>query len=741
MTSQPIDIAAVKRSANIAHIIGQFVSLKKDGHEYVGLCPFHHEKTGSFKVDPVKSGGVYICFGCQASGDVIRFMQHYEQLDFRSAVRRVAELSGNPVPEPEPITFRRGEPRPAAAKILDAPSDDIGPIVATYDYTDERDRPLFHVHRHEPGESFTDEEGNIQRRRKTFRQTAADGTRKTKGIRRVLYHLSRVIQADSVWLVEGEKDVHTLERLGFTATTWSGGASAPWQAEYTESLAGKIVYLCADNDAPGRARGDLIERELQNRARVVRIALPEAAKDVSDFIEIGNSAEDLRAIADEALAAAPELIIQQENPYAPAEAGEKLRPNDIARLIIRDHIIMSTEQGFVYEYNHRVWERTTPKRIAAYAMAYDTHDETKLARRREAADYVITRQYTPRVQWRQISVHEIPVWNGVFDLRTGKLRSHRQEDFLEAVPATPYFEDRECPTWLAALEMYWSEDPDYLAKIAALQEFFGYVLMSHARYKKALLLYGESDTGKSQIATVLRMLVGDSNTCCISVEAMDDPRRLTPIMGKMINLLTEVTSKAVVADGGFKTLVSGEEAININPKYQDEITYIPTAKHIIVCNTLPGVTDHSRGTFNRLLLLKFNRVIPKDQQDKNLSDKLRREAEGILVWSLEGAKRLNAQRGEFTKIAESEAEIADYRDTENPVNAFVAECCEPVEDEYETLLSEVAARFSDWSGKRHDIRYVSRLLKSAGFRVEKSLKRGPSREKRVVIGLRLTTGE
>jgi DNA primase catalytic core len=76
----------------IADVIGQYVTLKKSGIQFVGLCPFHKEKTGSFYVHPVK--GVYHCHGCGAGGDVIRFVQEIERIDFPAALRLLAERSG-----------------------------------------------------------------------------------------------------------------------------------------------------------------------------------------------------------------------------------------------------------------------------------------------------------------------------------------------------------------------------------------------------------------------------------------------------------------------------------------------------------------------------------------------------------------------------------------------------------------------------------------------------------------------
>lgn len=93
----PPDFAQqVKSSVDIARIIGETVTLKKSGSNYLGLCPFHQEKTPSFSVHATRQ--FYYCFGCGAKGDVFRFVMEMEKLPFPDAVRRVAERSGIPVP-------------------------------------------------------------------------------------------------------------------------------------------------------------------------------------------------------------------------------------------------------------------------------------------------------------------------------------------------------------------------------------------------------------------------------------------------------------------------------------------------------------------------------------------------------------------------------------------------------------------------------------------------------------------
>lgn len=85
-------IAEIKNSVNIVEIIGEVVSLSKAGRNYLGLCPFHGEKTPSFNV--VEDKQFYHCFGCGRSGDVFKFIEEYRGVTFMDAVQIVSEKAG-----------------------------------------------------------------------------------------------------------------------------------------------------------------------------------------------------------------------------------------------------------------------------------------------------------------------------------------------------------------------------------------------------------------------------------------------------------------------------------------------------------------------------------------------------------------------------------------------------------------------------------------------------------------------
>lgn len=89
----------LRARADIVQIVSGYVPLKKNGHRYWGLCPFHGEKTASFSVDAEQQ--LYYCFGCKAGGSVIQFIMEIERLDFPEAVRFLADQLHMPLPQME----------------------------------------------------------------------------------------------------------------------------------------------------------------------------------------------------------------------------------------------------------------------------------------------------------------------------------------------------------------------------------------------------------------------------------------------------------------------------------------------------------------------------------------------------------------------------------------------------------------------------------------------------------------
>jgi hypothetical protein len=169
-------------------------------------------------------------------------------------------------------------------------------ITTTYDYHDADDKLLFQVVRYDYPKDF--------RQRRPDPQNPGKWIWNMTGVDRVPYRLPELLKAETVYIVEGEKDCDRLAALGLVATTNPGGAGK-WRADYNRYFQGKAVVILPDNDAPGKAHAQDVARNLHGVAASVKVVeLPGLLEkgDVCDWIAAGRTVEDLQTLVD----AAPE---------------------------------------------------------------------------------------------------------------------------------------------------------------------------------------------------------------------------------------------------------------------------------------------------------------------------------------------------------------------------------------------------------------------------------------------------
>lgn len=157
-------IDRVREQTNIVELIGALVKLERRGRSYVGLCPFHREKTPSFHVNDER--GFYHCFGCQASGDAIKFVQETEGLDFADAIRQLAERLGIQVTETRSEKDRQ---RDHARKREQDALYDVGKAAAELYTRLLREHPLAHHARAELERRGLEVDGGDERATATLR--------------------------------------------------------------------------------------------------------------------------------------------------------------------------------------------------------------------------------------------------------------------------------------------------------------------------------------------------------------------------------------------------------------------------------------------------------------------------------------------------------------------------------------------------------------------------------------------
>jgi 5S rRNA maturation endonuclease (ribonuclease M5) len=165
-------------------------------------------------------------------------------------------------------------------------------LTATYDYRDALGNLVFQKQR------FIDEDG-----KKTFVQRRIDPdtgewVRNLDGVEKILYNLPMVCAArdsgQTIWVVEGEKDVDTLSQMSIPATTMPGGAGK-WLDIHTETLSGADIVIVADNDEPGKKHASEVAEKLKNAGCTVQVKISKVKNkaDVTDHLEAGNDLDSL----------------------------------------------------------------------------------------------------------------------------------------------------------------------------------------------------------------------------------------------------------------------------------------------------------------------------------------------------------------------------------------------------------------------------------------------------------------
>jgi len=232
--------------------------------------------------------------------------------------------------------------------------------------------------------------------------------------------------------------------------------------------------------------------------------------------------------------------------------------------------------------------------------------------------------------------------NGVFNIQTKELYSHDPKYlFLIKIPIT-YIPNTDCPKIKKFLSDILDED-----QIKIVQEWVGSLLYRLYFIKKALILVGEGDTGKTTLLNLFFAFLGEANVSGISLQQIThDKFASSNLYNKHLNLYDDLSSTDIKDNGAFK-IATGGGVITGEKKFGDQFQFKNFAKLTFACNKIPDVKEVSdEAYFNRWMVLQFNRVIEEENRDKFLLDKITtpEELSGLLNFALEGLGRILTQQ-------------------------------------------------------------------------------------------------
>ena len=263
--------------------------------------------------------------------------------------------------------------------------------------------------------------------------------------------------------------------------------------------------------------------------------------------------------------------------------------------------------------------------------------------------------------------------NGLLHVDTRTLLPHDPRFFNQTAVPFAFDPDALEPThWLAFLDELWPDDPE---SIAALQEFFGYVISGRLDLQKILLLVGPTRGGKGAIARVLGQLVGPENVAGPTLSSLGNDFGLAPLLGKPLAVISDARLSGRNTSTVVERLlaISGEDTITVNRKYRDQWSGKLPSRFMVISNELPHFGDAAGAIVGRFVVLLLTRSW-LGAQDPELEPALHSQLPEILSWALDGLDRLR-DLGRFTTPPSSDEAVIALMDLASPVAAFVRDRC------------------------------------------------------------------
>jgi len=460
----------------------------------------------------------------------------------------------------------------------------------------------------------------------------------------------------------------------------------PW-----ESLAGRRVYLYADEDERGRTA---LERWLQAASRDTSFAarrggehLAARAADVATLEPLGgglDACEWAHAQGQESLKvrlltlmegacrcspdgeAAHQAPHRQDEDWPPKRGAvspfldtEGANADRIVQHFGADLAHVEGQGWLVWAGTH--WERSDavaleimqrlPQLVLQEALqageAGETEKSQKLFKWAQKSDRlstvrnsVVMASWALRVREWELDARtdELPLENGVLNLESLTLGPHRKLAWHTHVLPHPYDPYAECPRWERFLEEVL---PDENLR-RYVQKAVGYSLLGDNREHVIFLCYGSGANGKSVFLEVLSWLFGPyahraDPELLLQRNSDRHPTEIAAMRGKRLVVMQEVDPEGIWRSALLKSM-SGDNTLTARKIRENPITFTVTWKVWIAANHLPRSRDHSEAFWRRIKLIPFNVTIPPERRDRTLPWKLREESVGLLAWAVQGLR-------------------------------------------------------------------------------------------------------
>lgn len=542
-------------------------------------------------------------------------------------------------------------------------------------------------------------------------------------------------QSDTLIISEGYFDAVSWEREGYPVISPITGnfSKDQWPDVIAACRMFPRVLIIFDNDAVSHAGEGFTARTarklFQHHISFMVSHTPQSIKDVSDYYAGGGS---LQALIDSAQDGLQYMVSQYTDPvelknfimtinrytdstaiaaaldtlsqrFAPSviktiqkSADSAPTESQIVDEIITKHNIIYVDQVGFYEWDSKVWRKSTDGTIRNYAdTLYGKRFAT--AQRVNAVCNLLKSRSISQATFDRNPV--LTFQNGTLEIETGKFRDFAPSDYCSIIMDYDYDPAARCPVWERFIEDVTDEEP---RRQEILQFIAGYVLFPDCRHQKVFILVGSGGNGKSVYLEIIQKLFGSENVTHVEPTGLAAEFQRIRLKDSLLNIGSDINSdfsRGEIREWLLK--VADGTSIQACYKGMNHIDFIPRCKLVYACNAMP-TAEIINGLNRRMQFVDFpcryvENPDPNDPKQKprdiNIIAKLIAELPGIFNWAYAGYQLLTTV-GYFTDAPEQDSLMQQFEQTSNPILVF---CDDYTDNFYGTIeRDEVYSWYKMW---------------------------------------------
>lgn len=332
------------------------------------------------------------------------------------------------------------------------------------------------------------------------------------------------------------------------------------------------------------------------------------------------------------------------------ETGEIKVPAVLAEAYIKKLNPFVYNEGFYIYVNgyYRLMNKKEALSVLHSVIEEDILDKISIRAQKESIELAIAK--APRVDALPHYPNLLNVQNGIYDIENDQLIEHNPDYRMIYKLAVSYNPKAKADRFLKCIKQQFGKHKKLKLNF---QETMGYLISDLPALKEFTYFFGESNTGKSFYLALLRKMTGESNVNSVGLSQLNQEFYLASMVTKKLNICSEIGSKALNDLWVIKSLTGSDDAIQVRQIRQATKLVTDKPKMVFAGNHFPVLVsdvENLDAFFNRIHIIPFDKVIPKEKQVEGLSDILyNEEAEGILLWMIYGYRRFLKNGLKFTE--------------------------------------------------------------------------------------------